>query len=162
MGPVSAAQSSDIAYVAMLAGPAIPGADLLRAQAEMIGKAAGNTAEVMAFERRIQNLVFAVLETEPDPSTAQQKMREEWLRLRAGLPDQARETVSTPEIDTRIESEFVRATSPELRSIILSNPLQNLRQLKVPVLALNGHRDIQVSPGQNLLQSPQLWPRAAT
>lgn len=43
-----------------------------------------------------------------------------------------------------------QATTPEFRSIITYDPAETLRKLKIPVLALNGSRDVQVPPNQNL------------
>ena len=150
VGPLAATRSTDISFVVMLAGPGVKGADLLRKQAELVGKAAGSAGDAMAFERRIQNIIFGVLETEPDPALARQKMRDEYLRFRSGLPEQAQKLVNTPDIDAKLDSEFRKATSSEIRLLILSNPREVLKQVKVPVLALNGSRDIQVQPEQNL------------
>jgi uncharacterized protein len=49
-----------------------------------------------------------------------------------------------------MQREFDRVLAPEMRSLVFHEPAPVLRRIKVPVLALNGSRDIQVEPRQNL------------
>lgn len=49
-----------------------------------------------------------------------------------------------------MNQQFASVTLPEMRSILLDDPGETRRQLKVPVLALNGSRDVQVSARLNL------------
>jgi hypothetical protein len=57
---------------------------------------------------------------------------------------------SAPASDQAIRAQFTSVTSAELRSFFFYDPAEALRKLKVPVLALNGSRDLQVPPQQNL------------
>lgn len=57
---------------------------------------------------------------------------------------------SSPASGQALRAQFTSVTSPEMRSFIFYDPAEALRQLKVPVPALNGSRDLQVPPQQNL------------
>ena len=46
--------------------------------------------------------------------------------------------------------QFQSLLAPELRSFVTHDPAESLRKVKVPVLAMNGARDLQVPPQQNL------------
>jgi uncharacterized protein len=52
--------------------------------------------------------------------------------------------------DDMVRAQFKAVTSPEMRSFLFYDPSEALRKLKVPVLALDGSRDLQVPPQQNL------------
>jgi fermentation-respiration switch protein FrsA (DUF1100 family) len=52
--------------------------------------------------------------------------------------------------DRAMRAQFTAVTSPEMRSFLFYDPAEALHKLKVPVLALNGSRDVQVPPQQNL------------
>ena len=100
--------------------------------------------DVRAFHRRLQNLIFEVIQSEPNPEEVRKKMREEWHRFRDGLPEGSRRLVSTPEIEANVEAEFIAFSGPEMRSFILSDPREDLKKLGIPVLAMAGSRDVQV------------------
>jgi len=52
--------------------------------------------------------------------------------------------------DAAVDAQFKGVTSQEMRSFLFYDPAEALRKLKIPVLALNGSRDLQVPPQQNL------------
>src|SRR5262249_52426444 len=79
---------------------------------------------------------------------ARARLTAEWEKLKASMPEEMRKQMGNG--DAAIQREFDRVLAPELRSMAFHDPAPALRKLKVPVLALNGSRDIQVSPQQNL------------
>ena len=52
--------------------------------------------------------------------------------------------------DATIQAQIAMIRAPETQSILAYDPAEALRKLNVPVLALNGSKDIQVPPMQNL------------
>ncbi len=123
----------------MLAGAGVPGDQIIDLQGELMARAAGASAEALAQRHEMQMKFFDIVKSEKDEKAALEKMRATWHEVKpAGAPDEA------------MDSEFRRLMSPEIRSIILEDPAEVLRKLKVPVLALNGSRDVQVAPRQNL------------
>lgn len=134
VGPAAAARSADIAFVIMLAGTGVPGTEVLKLQGEAIIRASGGSEQKVAEEHAMQDMIFRVLKSEQDDKAAVDKMMAEG----RGVSDPA------------IRAQFTSVTSPEMRSFIFYDPAEALRKLKVPVLALNGSRDLQVPPQQNL------------
>jgi pimeloyl-ACP methyl ester carboxylesterase len=141
VGPLAASRSSDIAFVVMLAGTGVTGEQVMYLQSELVIRASGGGQEAINKNHALQEMLFTVLRSEKDEKDEKMvadKIKEAWKKLRPGDPESA------------IEGEGARVISPEIRSFIFLDPAEALRKLKVPVLALNGSRDVQVPPRQNL------------
>ena len=148
VAPAVAARSADIAFVVMLAGTGVNGEQILYRQAELANRAAGASDEGIAKNRQLQQMIFDVLRDEPNDQAALGKMRAGWSRMKAEYGEAARERLDAS--DPAVDAEFRRMLSPEMRSFLFYDPAATLRKVKAPVLALNGERDFQVPPGQNL------------
>jgi hypothetical protein len=141
VGPLAASRSSDIAFVVMLAGTGVTGEQVLYLQSELIIRSMGGAQQAIDKNRKLQEMMFNVMRSqqdEKDEKVVGAKIKEAWKKVRPEDPDSA------------VEGEIGKVTSPELRSFIFLDPAEALRKLKVPVLALNGSRDVQVPPRQNL------------
>ena len=136
IGLVAAARSDEIAFVVMLAGTGVTGEQVVYRQGELIGRAAGAPDTALAQTRTLLETIFGIIKTEKDEAAAADKLRAALKRL--GLPD------------TAVNATIAQWNSPEMRSMLIFDPAEALRKVKAPVLALNGSRDLQVSPQQNL------------
>lgn len=148
IAPLVASQSSntgDVAFIVMLAGPGLPGEEILLLQAAAILKANGANAEALAKQRAIQEMMFAILKQEKDNATAEKKMRQEYDKLIAG----ASEAEKTQAKQT-FEAQIKNVLSPWFRHFLTYDPRPALAKVKCPVLALNGENDLQVPATENL------------
>ncbi len=145
IAPLVASQSDDVAFIVLLAGPGLPGEDILLAQAALILKASGAGPEALAKQRATQEMMFAVLKQEKDNATAEKKMREEFDKQMAGLSEdekaQAKQT---------LEAQIKMVLSPWFRHFLTYDPRPTLAKVKCPALALNGENDLQVPAAENL------------
>jgi len=148
VGPLAATRSSDVAFVVMLAGTGVDGVKLLELQAELVNRSMGVPATAAAFNRSVQQMMIAIVRSEEDPEAAAAKIRVAWRRIKEDAPVEQRALLDGA--DPQIETGIRRITSRELRSFLLYDPAEALSKLRVPVLVMNGSRDIQVSPRQNL------------
>jgi fermentation-respiration switch protein FrsA (DUF1100 family) len=148
VGPAAAVRSADIAFVIMLAGTGVPGEEVLKLQGEAIIRASGGSDAKVVQEHAMQDMIFRVLRSEKDDKAAVEKMMAEWGEIKAKLTEAERKSIGVP--DEVVRAQFTSATSPEMRSFLSYDPAEALRKLKAPVLALNGSRDLQVPPQQNL------------
>ena len=145
VGPMAASKSSDIAFVVMLAGTGVPGDQVLALQGELVAKAAGASDAMIAANRRVQQALIEALRDErdeKDQAAVIAKLRETWNQVKP--PGAGEDT------DKMIDAQIAGIVSPEIRSFLFYDPAPALRSLRVPVLALNGSRDVQVPPRQNL------------
>jgi pimeloyl-ACP methyl ester carboxylesterase len=138
VGAVAASRSPAISFLVMLAGPGVPGLQVLRLQEDMILRAAGADASVIARNRAAADMMVEVIQSEPDNPTALAKIRSRLEEMKDPMPDSA------------IRAQIAMIRAPETQSILAYDPAEALRKLKVPVLALNGSKDLQVPAQQNL------------
>lgn len=147
VAPLAASQSPDVAFIVMLAGTGVPGAEILHRQTELIVRASGAPEDQVKATVDVMRRQTAAVQTEKDPE-----------KLAATLRTIAQEQIATWSEQERkaagggdaIEVGIKFASSPWFRSFVGHDPRPALRQVKVPVLALNGELDVQVSPDQNL------------
>ncbi|HTR97969.1 MAG TPA: alpha/beta fold hydrolase [Candidatus Acidoferrales bacterium] len=135
-----AAGSDEVEFIVLLAGPGVRGDSLLIAQAAAIGRAAGASEADVAAERDLQAGLFALARQHPDSATTVARVR---AIFRAAGIDSAR-------AESRLGAAVAGARSPWIAFFIDADPAPVLRRVRCPVLALNGGRDLQVLPAQNL------------
>jgi len=148
VGPLAASRDPRVAFVVMLAGTGVPGDQVMERQAEMIAHSAGASDAAIAQNRTVQKAMIEALRDSKDPQGAVAKMRLSWEKLKFSAPDDVRQQMASHE--QAVFAQVAAFASPELRSFVFYDPAPTLRKLKMPILALNGSRDLQVSPAQNL------------
>jgi len=148
VGPYAAARSADIAFVVMLAGTGVTGEQVLYDQATAIARKAGASDAAIRQNRVVQEALIHAMMTESDEKAAAARMRSEWNRINATMPAAYREAMG--DSDAMINLQIGQFNNPEFRSFVPFDPATVLRKVRVPVLALNGSRDVQVTPELNL------------
>ena len=136
IGPAAAVRSKQVAFVVMLAGPGVSGAELMPRQVERVLLASkvarADVDKAVAQQRDIVNIVAK----ETDPAVARKRIEEV---IRRDPTVQAEDL--GPEIDQLL--------SPWFRNFVAYDPQPVLRKVSVPVLALVGDLDVQVDAEQN-------------
>ena len=143
---IVASRSSDVGFIVLMAGPGVPGAELLRKQNERIFDAAGIAGE------RKQNLLvlldqlFPILTSEDMAADKRRQAVEEIVRkqfeINGVLPAQ--------QDKAHIRALAEQSLTPWMRYFLTFDPRPVLEKIRVPVLALNGELDVQVDAEQNL------------
>jgi pimeloyl-ACP methyl ester carboxylesterase len=142
IAPLVAAESDEVAYVITLAGPGVPGDEILYRQTQLIARASGVDEQSLA----------GVLEAHRELTSSVKSGAEEdeiRVRVRALIEAQLGEAESDA-IDTAVEQTVAQMTGPWFRFFLGYDPRPALGKVRVPVLALNGELDLQVDPDQNL------------
>jgi len=140
IAPIVANRLPGVAWVVLLAGPGLKGEDLLLLQSEAIMRAAGiNDGEIfrtLAFNKKSYSLV----REEKDPSALQAKLNDlvQSTSTGAAMPPGA------------LQAQIHVLLSPWFRSFLDYDPVPALQKTACPVLALNGEKDLQVPPKENL------------
>lgn len=149
VAPLAASQSADVAFVVMLAGPGVPGPEILIAQSELIARAEGVPEEKVKQQVDSLRRVLEVARTEKDPEVRRTKLqaiaRE---ALAAALSEEELKTAGG--LDALVDAQLQEIDSPWFRAFLSYDPRPALRKVKVPVLAVIGSLDLQVPPDQNL------------
>lgn len=139
VAPLAATLSRDVRFLVLLAGTGVTGEEILYAQGALIMRANGATEERVTRLRAQQEQLFAVLKQEPDAAVAE-------TRLRAIL-EAAPETSGRRE---QIDGQVRTFLQPWFRALLTYDPQTALRKVTVPVLAINGEKDLQVPARENL------------
>jgi fermentation-respiration switch protein FrsA (DUF1100 family) len=113
----------------------VRGDEILVAQSALIATANGAPPELVERASASLREVFATIREEKDDTALAAKLRE---RLQGVIP--------APQIDAQVRS----LLSPWYRYFINYDPAPTLRQVKCPVLAITGEKDLQVPAKANL------------
>jgi len=148
IAPLVAAESADVSFIVMLAGTGLTGDKIILLQSELISRADGEPEEQIKNNLEDTKKTFAVLKSEND----QKKAEEEITRILGQSFDRLSEEYKKQQGITRdmIKTQVQTLFTPWLRFFLSYDPLPALKKVKCPVLALNGGKDLQVPPGENL------------
>ncbi|WP_026704170.1 alpha/beta hydrolase family protein [Flavobacterium soli] len=142
IAPMVAANSKDISYIVLLAGTGIPGDELLIQQTYLVGKAAGMSEEELKETQADNAKIYDIIKTEKNLETAKQKLTAIIQASFDELP--ADQKPSQEEINTVISQQIGMIASPWFQYFVTYNPSLILKDVKCPVLVLNGEKDVQV------------------
>jgi pimeloyl-ACP methyl ester carboxylesterase len=148
VAPAAAVQSSDVAFIVLLAGTGVTGEEILYRQGALIAKAAGATDEAVTASVELQRKLFAILKAEPDDLVAAEKLAAVIVEAITQLTDEERAAVGDA---SKVSlAQVSQMLNPWFRHFLSYDPQPVLEKVKCPVLAINGEKDLQVEPAQNL------------
>lgn len=148
VAPLAASQSPDVAFIVLLAGTGVPGAEIVRRQAELIARAKGVPEEAIQRSQEALRRTFTVLRAEPDRAARTASLRPLGKDLLVTLSEDQIKTLGG--LGAAGDAVIKGIDTPWFRYFIDYDPRPALRKVKVPVLALNGTLDLQVPPDPNL------------
>jgi pimeloyl-ACP methyl ester carboxylesterase len=155
-----AARRSEVAYVILLAGPGMSGAEILRHQVERLARAEKLPEADIRLRSEMQAILTKLaveLEAAEFPKQAAAALRE---RLQQASPAELKRLVPTTtateitveEVVRQIEPPTQSLTSTWMRFFLRYDPRADLQRIQCPVLALGGELDLQVAAKENLSQ----------
>ena len=147
IAPMVASRNSTVAFIVSLAGPGVSGNDIILRQTRDIQAASGLPEKDIDETIRTNGKLFEMVMAEAD----QRKMAKnamEWynkeLDAKGVTPDERKTMMA------QFTQALVSVNSPWFRYFLAANPADYWSKVKVPVLALNGEKDLQVSAEVNL------------
>lgn len=147
IAPIVAVQQNDIRFIVMLAGPSIPGSEILIQQDSLISLANGASLQDIVERLQERRELFELVRQTPDVD-AGQKAAEEFLYRKA----RARNAEGRPDSILQREAQQMarRMGGAWMRFFLFYDPMETLRKVRCPILALNGEKDLQVPAEANL------------
>lgn len=145
VGPLAASQSTDVAFVVMLAGTGVPGGEVITLQSERISRASGMPEENVKREDAIMRQSLELIRNEKDPAVRDARLRQLAKEAQA-LQGPEGQAGGDEAVDAMVKS----ITSNWFRFFLDYDPRIALRKVKVPVLVVNGELDLQVIADQNI------------
>jgi uncharacterized protein len=150
IGPLAAVRSPHVAFVVMLAGPGIPGSEILHLQGALIARAGGASEATVEDNWKVQKKLFDIVAAEPDPATAAPRLMAVLREAVSALPPEERARNPQETSDAALQAQVAQVNSPWFRFFLTYDPRPTLEKVRVPVLALNGEKDLQVPPREDL------------
>ncbi|MES2555902.1 MAG: alpha/beta fold hydrolase [Bacteroidota bacterium] len=146
IAPMVAARNKDVAFIIMLAGPGLPGSEILALQQALIGRADGVSEVDIEQNAAISKGIFEIIAKEQDASTTTREL-ELFLKTQLeALPD----SLKNGSTEKMVDEVLAGVDNPWMKEFILYDPRPALRKVTCPVLAMNGSKDLQVPAKENI------------
>lgn len=136
IAPMIAARSNDIAFIVLLAGPGISGYELLPLQGELINRASGVSETDVLSAKKISQGSFDIALKTGDSKAIETELVAYFKKNEMS----EQEAIQTAK----------QLTSPWIQFFLKYDPKTALAKVKIPVLAVNGEKDLQVPADINL------------
>ena len=134
IAPMIAARNRDVAFIVMMAGTGVSGAEVLPAQVTAIAEASGESHDKAVAQGANNRELLAMIQKGATEVELVKRMGE----VNPQLNEEQR------------KAQLAQLLTPWFRYFLTLDPAAALRRVKCPVLAINGERDKQVLPSQNL------------
>ncbi len=144
VAPLVAVQTPDVSYIVLLGGPGMSFYDLLVLQDGTEAKAAGKTDEDVVLIRGYSRRFYSIILEE----TEKEKIESRVKSLQDSLTGAEKKALNWPNMGGTLHPSW--ALRPGVRKQMEFDIRPTLRKVKCPVLALNGAKDSQVPPKENL------------
>jgi uncharacterized protein len=149
IAPMAANRSSDVAFIVLLAGPGLPGDQIVLSQMEFLLKESGASDSLVARTRSFQQKLYAIVKQEHDPAALKTKLKALYSEYTASLSPAEKNQAGAPGSEAA-ETSAKMLGSAWFRYFLSYDPRPALTRVKCPVLALIGEKDMQVPPKLNI------------
>lgn len=159
IAPMVSVKNSDVAWIVLLAGPAVNGAEILKSQGRLIAQAEGVTdAALLDAQTKSQEVLISLVLQNPNAS-AEELLPKAMEQLADVAP---KEESKQAEFQAELTGGLKELSSPWFRYFLAHDPGAVLEKVTRPVLALNGEKDTQVDPKLNLPRIREALKKAGT
>ncbi len=148
IAPVVADETPDVAFIVLLAGPGLPGNQILLKQEALISRLQGVPEKTVERDTAFKAKLFEIIKQDKD----NQKIKSDFEKVindyYSSLTESEKKDADSAD---KMLNEFTKAlTSPWMEYSIRYNPVPALENVKCPVLALDGSKDMQVPAEEDL------------
>ena len=148
IAPMVAARSRDIRFIVLLAGPGVPGEEIILSQQQLIAQAAGawgkQAQDMQGVNRGAMDIIVRDSLRLQHRDTLQTQLEAYFQEKSAQFPMLKPGTPVTRQA-------MAELLSPWTEYFLAYDPAPALGQVHCPVLAMAGSKDLQVSPEENLV-----------
>jgi fermentation-respiration switch protein FrsA (DUF1100 family) len=146
IAPMVASKSKDVAFIVLLAGPGIKGDQLLLLQQSLIAKGNGVSETEIQKSKDLNKKAFEIVNKYTNDDELQIQMTNYITEISKDDPNKP-ENMSEKDF---INLQITKILSPWMIYFLRYDPSIALEKVKCPVLAINGEKDVQVPPKENL------------
>ena len=128
IAPMVAVQSEDVAFIVLLAGPGVPGTEILLLQQRLISEANGESESVINTSEKILLAVFDELKKSEDIEASRKKLKGIYQEELAKLPEE--ELKKLGDLDAFINQQLQMLTSTWFRYFFEYDPKKTLEKVQ--------------------------------
>ncbi|WP_440955176.1 alpha/beta hydrolase family protein [Methanosarcina sp. Mfa9] len=152
IAPMVAVRDPDVAFIVLMAGPGLNGEELSLLQERRIAEADGVPKELIDKNIALLEDIYSVLKKEEDDTIAGEQIRDILTDFHTNLTEEEYKYVRNPEapLKAQVEAGVRSFLLPRERFGLTYDPGPTLMKVECPVLAINGEKDVQVPPAENL------------
>lgn len=143
---IAASRSEMPSFIVMLAGPGVRGDKLLLMQNEALAKASGASAAAIANAASINAELYAIAMRQGEAAD----LRAEIISTLKSKAGESGGGAGKNDLDAEAERVADQLLNPWMRSFLSIDPAAFLSGIGIPVLAMNGTKDLQVPADENL------------
>jgi pimeloyl-ACP methyl ester carboxylesterase len=147
IAPMVVARAKDVAFVVLLAAPGLRGDSLMVLQTMAVRRALGAPEELIAREAALARRTWAATLAGDSAGVVRESRALVEAQL-SGVPESQRGTEADRQ--ALMDGAAHMFWDPWMRWFAAHDPAPVLKKVRVPVLAVNGSRDVQVTPRENL------------
>lgn len=150
IAPMVAVNSKDVSFIVLLAGTGISGDQLLLLQQVLMGRAMGASEENLQRNKKFFEGAFQIITNSVDKDTLKKELKVYAKKMAMESPSKETERplgVTDEQINNMNLSSLL---TPWMQYFLKYDPSKVLEKVKCPVLAINGSKDLQVPPKENL------------
>jgi hypothetical protein len=153
IAPMVAVESQDVAFIILMAGTGLTGEEILYLQGALISRAMGVSEEDIGKNHQFNEKIFSLIIEEKDEKNIEEKLRQMFMTDWAELSEEEKKAIGDPEVFLNVQLQSL--LSPWFKFFLTYDPKPTLNKVKCPVLAINGEKDLQVPPKENLFAIEQ-------
>ncbi len=147
IAPMVANQSKNISFIILMAAPGIPCDQILLKQAYLIGKGAGENDSTLEITKKLNEKIYNLIKEKKDSSQTAHRLEKVASDFYDNSSPQFKQALGSKE---NFLLQLKPVLSPWFRYFINYDPRPALEKIKCPVLAIDGTKDVQVPPKEDL------------
>jgi fermentation-respiration switch protein FrsA (DUF1100 family) len=147
IAPMIASKPGLADFIILLAGPGMQGNDLLLLQQKVIMKASGMNEDKIEKNLEETQKAYDIIVNTPDFEKLKKDLK---AYLEEKVKANSAEIPSGMKVEDVVEMQYSQMISPWIVYFLRYNPVPALEKVTCPVLAINGEKDLQVPPKENL------------
>ena len=136
------ATDTEVAFIVLLAAPGVPGSQILLKQVESVSRFQGLDEEDVQRALKIQRSVYEIFSQYGEDESFETRVKEylnDVISNNNNIPEGMNE-------EGFIKMQVSQFRKPWMRYFLKYDPVNSLKSITCPVLALNGEKDVQVAP----------------
>lgn len=155
IAPMIASRKEEVGFIIMLAGPSIPGQEVIVGQSAFMLSEMGIPSASVEKLSDVRKQVFEILRANPSDSLFIEQLREQTPAIVSEFT--ASEKLMLGMDEATFADQFSAMATPWYRYFLDYDPYPALEATSCPILALNGDLDVQVLADPNLTKLEALF-----